>query len=69
LTEDGDVTSVRRKLRSAQLRCEDLSRGEKIMGFAESAEVYRVMAEEFGVLIPWVSARNAGMYASPAGQR
>lgn len=60
--EEGTITSVRRKLRSAQLRCEELAKGERLMGFPESARVYQAMAEEFGGLIPWVSARDARRY-------
>lgn len=61
--EEGDLTSLRRRLRSAQLRCEELSKNEWLMGYVESATVYQAMAEEFGVLIPWVSARVPSRYA------
>lgn len=61
MTEEelGDLASVRRKLRSAQLRCEEMAKGERLMGFPESAEAYHAMAEEFNALIPWVAARTS----------
>lgn len=60
--EFGDLTSVRRKLRSAQLRCEEMAKGERLMGYPESASAYQAMAEEFNGLIPWVSARTSVRY-------
>lgn len=63
MTEEGDFTSVRRTLRDAQLRCEDLARNETLMGFPESGAVYRAMAEEFSALIPWVSTTASRRYA------